>query len=141
MPTQRETETNPHSSFCSLHFSQKRKKIEGDSIYIRHSLLMLEVCIPFGGAVLQTLVYVFVLSGTTASVLTPRFRVACCTFNASAQQMTVHSPCVWRRSSDSRRMLLDKSHRPCLNFNQDPLVVSQHQYSPGSACSRSFLTC
>lgn len=35
--------------FCSLHFSQKRaKKIEGDSIYIRHSLLMLEVCIPFG---------------------------------------------------------------------------------------------
>lgn len=47
--------------FCSLHFSQKRK-IEGDSIYIRHSLLMLEVCIPFGGAVLQTLVSVFMLS-------------------------------------------------------------------------------
>lgn len=50
-----------HTLFCSLHFSQKRKKIEGDSIYIRHSLLMLEVCIPFGGAVLQTLVYVFIL--------------------------------------------------------------------------------
>ncbi|CAG12036.1 unnamed protein product, partial [Tetraodon nigroviridis] len=28
--------------FCSLRFSQKRKKIEADSIYIRHSLLMLE---------------------------------------------------------------------------------------------------
>uniref|UniRef100_A0A7N8YAS1 Protein 4.1 n=1 Tax=Mastacembelus armatus TaxID=205130 RepID=A0A7N8YAS1_9TELE len=38
----RETETNPHC-FCSFYFSQKRaKKIEGDSIYIRHSLLMLE---------------------------------------------------------------------------------------------------
>uniref|UniRef100_A0A7N6BSU9 Protein 4.1 n=1 Tax=Anabas testudineus TaxID=64144 RepID=A0A7N6BSU9_ANATE len=36
------TETNPNF-FCSFHFSQKRaKKIEGDSIYIRHSLLMLE---------------------------------------------------------------------------------------------------
>lgn len=33
----------------SFHFSQKRaKKIEGDSIYMRHSLLMLEVCIPSG---------------------------------------------------------------------------------------------
>uniref|UniRef100_A0A3P8NBM3 Protein 4.1 n=1 Tax=Astatotilapia calliptera TaxID=8154 RepID=A0A3P8NBM3_ASTCA len=38
-----ETETNPPSFFCSFHFSQKRaKKIEGDSIYIRHSQLMLE---------------------------------------------------------------------------------------------------
>lgn len=36
-----------HTLFCSFYFSQKRaKKIEGDSIYIRHSLLMLEVCIP-----------------------------------------------------------------------------------------------
>lgn len=34
--------------FVFLHSSQKRaKKIEGDSIYIRHSLLMLEVCICF----------------------------------------------------------------------------------------------
>ena len=40
---------NKPTLFCSFHFSQKRaKKIEGDSIYIRHSLLMLEVCIPSG---------------------------------------------------------------------------------------------
>lgn len=59
MPAHRETETNPHS-FCSFHFSQKRaKKIEGGSIYIRHSLLMLEVCIPSGDISLCCLFLLF----------------------------------------------------------------------------------
>lgn len=52
MAAYRETQTNP--TFFSFHLSQKRaKKIEGDSIYVRHSLLMLEVCIRFGDVNLQ----------------------------------------------------------------------------------------
>lgn len=62
-------------SVCSFRFSQKRaKKIEGDSIYIRHSLLMLEVCIPAGGTMVP--VCVFLLFGAAASLLMPRLHVS-----------------------------------------------------------------
>lgn len=82
-----------HALFCSLHFSQKRKKIEGDSIYIRHSLLMLEVCIPFGGAVLQTLVYVFILFCFNTTLACGLLHILCIsTINDCTFTLCVASP-------------------------------------------------
>lgn len=73
---------NKPTLFCSFHFSQKRaKKIEGDSIYIRHSLLMLEVCIPSGEA---SLWLHFLALWHTGCCLISRLHVARFTLFASA---------------------------------------------------------
>lgn len=68
--------------FCSFHFSQKRaKKIEDDSIYIRHSQLMLEVGIPSGDVGLQLH---FLALWRTGCCLTSRLHAAWFTLFSSA---------------------------------------------------------
>lgn len=93
----------PTLFFCSFHFSQKRaKKIEGDSIYIRHSLLMLEVCIPSGDV---SLCLYFLALWHNGFCLISRSHVAWFTLFASAQMIgcRLHGKClcvcVWQCNS------------------------------------------